>query len=52
MIVMLQALDGALKQVKALSSETSAMFFSVDHDANKIVCLAVVPKVSNISLDG
>jgi alanyl-tRNA synthetase len=42
----LQALDGALKQVKALSPETSAMFFSVDPEAKKIVCLSAVPKVS------
>lgn len=41
-----QALDGALKQVKTLSPETSAMFFSVDSETNKIVCLAAVPKVS------
>ncbi|PSN35457.1 Alanine--tRNA ligase [Blattella germanica] len=39
-----KALDGALKQVKSLSPETSAMFFSVDPDAKKIVCLAAVPK--------
>jgi alanyl-tRNA synthetase len=43
-----QALDGALKQVKALSPETSAMFFSVDSEAKKIVCLSAVPKVSII----
>jgi alanyl-tRNA synthetase len=43
-----QALDGALKQVKALSPETSAMFFSVDSEAKKIVCLSSVPKVSII----
>lgn len=39
-----KALDGALKQIKTLSPETSAMFFSVDSEANKIVCLAAVPK--------
>ncbi|KAF4519092.1 hypothetical protein B566_EDAN001684 [Ephemera danica] len=39
-----KALDGALKQVKTLSSETSALFFSVDKDAGKIVCLCAVPK--------
>lgn len=39
-----KALDAALKQVKSLSPETSAMFFSVDADAKKIVCLAAVPK--------
>ncbi|XP_021935281.1 alanine--tRNA ligase, cytoplasmic isoform X2 [Zootermopsis nevadensis] len=39
-----KALDGALKQVKALSPETSAMFFSVDSESKKIVCLSAVPK--------
>nr|CAD7200403.1 unnamed protein product [Timema douglasi] len=38
------ALDGALKQVRTLAPETSAMFFSVDPDAKKIVCLSAVPK--------
>ncbi|KAJ9583265.1 hypothetical protein L9F63_022398, partial [Diploptera punctata] len=42
-----KALDAALKQVKTLSPETSAMFFSVDPDAKKIVCLAAVPKGKN-----
>lgn len=39
-----KALDGALKQVKSLSPETSAMFFSVDPESKKIFCLAAVPK--------
>lgn len=39
-----KALDGALKQVKAFSPETSAMFFSVDAAAHKIFCLCAVPK--------
>lgn len=39
-----KALDSALKQVKSLSPETSAMFFSVDPDVKKIFCLAAVPK--------
>ncbi|KAM3959019.1 alanine--tRNA ligase, cytoplasmic [Aphomia sociella] len=39
-----KALDGALKQVKQFSPTTAAMFFSVDNDANKIYCLAAVPK--------
>nr|CAD7407363.1 unnamed protein product [Timema poppensis] len=39
-----KALDGALKQVRTLAPETSAMFFSVDPDAKKIVCLSAVPK--------
>lgn len=42
----LQALDGALKQVKSLSPETAAIFFSVDTDVNKVVVLAAVPKVN------
>lgn len=40
-----KAVDTALKQVKALSPNTAAMFFSVDPDANKIFYLASVPKV-------
>lgn len=39
-----KALDSALKQVKTLSPNTSAMFFSIDPDSNKIFCLAAVPK--------
>ncbi|GLV41548.1 Alanyl-tRNA synthetase [Carabus blaptoides fortunei] len=39
-----KALDAALKQVKTLSPQTAAMFFSVDADAKKIFCLAAVPK--------
>lgn len=39
-----KALDAALKQVKALSPETSAMFVSVDPDSKKIFCLTAVPK--------
>lgn len=39
-----KALDAALKQVKSLNPETSAMFFSVDPDTKKIFCLAAVPK--------
>ncbi|XP_063358541.1 alanine--tRNA ligase, cytoplasmic [Cydia amplana] len=42
-----KALDGALKQVKQLRPTTSAIFFSVDEDANKIYCLAAVPKTAN-----
>lgn len=40
-----KALDGALKQVKAISPVTSAMFFSVDNDVKKIFCLCSVSKV-------
>lgn len=39
-----KALDAALKQVKSLNPETSAMFFSVDPETRKIFCLAAVPK--------
>lgn len=39
-----KALDAALKQVKAISPETSAMFVSVDADTKKIFCLSAVPK--------
>lgn len=35
-----KALDAALKQVKALSPATSAIFFSVDKDAGKVFCLS------------
>lgn len=39
-----KALDNALKQVKQLCPSTSAMFFSIDDETNKIFCLAAVPK--------
>ncbi|CAH1779871.1 unnamed protein product [Owenia fusiformis] len=39
-----KALDGAMKQYKSLSPETSAIFFSVDEDAGKILCMSCVPK--------
>ncbi|KAG8229437.1 hypothetical protein J437_LFUL010797 [Ladona fulva] len=39
-----KALDGALKQVKIVSPDTAALFFSVDHEAGKIMCLSAVPK--------
>ena len=42
---MFQALDGAMKQYKALSPVTAAMFFTVDEDAGKIMCMSCVPKV-------
>lgn len=49
-LIYLQALDGALKQVKTLSPDTAAMFFSVDDDAGKIVCLSAVPKVCTLKI--
>lgn len=39
-----KALDAALKQVRILNPDTSAMFFSVDSEMGKIFCLASVPK--------
>ena len=41
-----KALDSALKKVKTLSPETSALFLTVDLDKNKIFALSAVPKVS------
>ncbi|XP_015591734.1 alanine--tRNA ligase, cytoplasmic [Cephus cinctus] len=41
-----KALDSALKQVKTISPETSALFLSVDQDANKIFALSAVPKTA------
>jgi len=37
-----KALDGALKQVKALSPVTAAMFISADTDTGKVLCMAQV----------
>lgn len=39
-----KALDAALKQVKLLSPDTSALFVSVDSDSKKIFCLSAVSK--------
>ncbi|KAL4234586.1 hypothetical protein ACF0H5_006227 [Mactra antiquata] len=39
-----KALDAAMKQYKASSPDTAAMFFSVDNDNNKIICMSCVPK--------
>ncbi|XP_031785196.1 alanine--tRNA ligase, cytoplasmic [Nasonia vitripennis] len=39
-----KALDAALKKVKAISPETSALFISVDEDEKKIFALSAVPK--------
>ncbi|KAK3603819.1 hypothetical protein CHS0354_042820 [Potamilus streckersoni] len=39
-----KALDAAMKQVKAISPKTAAMFFSVDPEASKILCMSCVPK--------
>lgn len=39
-----KALDTALKQVRTLSPNTSALFITVDQDSNKMFCLSSVPK--------
>lgn len=39
-----KALDAAMKQYKTSSPQTAAMFFSVDEDAGKILCMSCVPK--------
>jgi len=39
-----KAVDGALKQVKALAPQTPAIFFSTDEDTGKILCMAQVSK--------
>lgn len=39
-----KALDSALKQVRTMNKETSALFVTVDADSKKIFCLASVPK--------
>ncbi|KAK0051507.1 alanine--tRNA ligase cytoplasmic [Biomphalaria pfeifferi] len=39
-----KALDAAMKQYKASSPLTSAMFFTVDEEADKILCMSCVPK--------
>ncbi len=41
-----QALDAALKLIKSKAPNTAAMLFSVDRDNNKIICLCIVPNVS------
>ncbi|XP_018345556.1 PREDICTED: alanine--tRNA ligase, cytoplasmic isoform X2 [Trachymyrmex septentrionalis] len=39
-----KALDQALKKIRAISPETSALLISVDHDVKKIFALSSVPK--------
>jgi len=39
-----KALDGALKQVRALTPEMPTIFFSGDEDTGKILCMAYAPK--------
>lgn len=40
-----KALDSALKKIRSVSPETSALLISVDHDVKKIFALSSVPKV-------
>lgn len=39
-----KALDSALKAVKTINAQMAALFFSVDEENNKILCLSSVPK--------
>lgn len=39
-----KALDSALKQIKTMNANTSALFVSVDSDSKKIFCLAAASK--------
>lgn len=41
----MQALDGAMKEIKASASDTAALLFSLDHENGAIICLSTVPKV-------
>ncbi|KAF0306798.1 Alanine--tRNA ligase, cytoplasmic [Amphibalanus amphitrite] len=45
-----KALDAALKQVKAIAPQMSALFLSVDEDAGKIVCLSAVSKAAGTNV--
>ena len=44
--ISIQALDAALKQFKTLAPNMAVMFFSIDHDNNKVLCFCLVPNVS------
>jgi len=39
-----KSLNTAIQQVQKNNPKLAAMFFSVDHDANKVLCLCQVPK--------
>ncbi|XP_065300214.1 alanine--tRNA ligase, cytoplasmic [Dermacentor albipictus] len=39
-----KALDAALKQVRTLTPNAAAMFFSQDSEKGKVICLSTVPK--------
>lgn len=43
-----KALDSALKKIRVLSPETSALLISVDCDVKKIFALSSVPKVKRL----
>ena len=45
-LILLQALDGAMKHLKSLPN-TAAMLFSVDQEDHKLVCHCQVPNVSS-----
>lgn len=45
-----KALDLALKKIRAISPETSALLISVDRDVKKIFALSSVPKVRTFNL--
>lgn len=40
-----KALDSALKKIRAISPDTSALLVSVDSDTKKVFALSAVPKV-------
>ncbi len=48
-MILLQALDGAMKQYMTLSPQTACMFVTVDEEAGKILAMSRVPKVSTAS---
>ena len=43
-----KALDGALKQVKAICPNVPTMFISADQEAGKVLCMAQVSKEVDI----
>lgn len=43
-----KALDSALKKIRAVSPETSALLISIDRDVEKIFALSSVPKVKRL----
>lgn len=45
-----QALDAAMKQFKLQAPHMACMFFSVDDDASKILCMSCVPEVCAVAV--